>query len=116
MAAAVQAALERPGLLTPATDQENADSLERLPGSFGAMSIGQLRAESRRLTPLMLDGEPPTAEAVADKRYRLSRTLYVASRSQPTAEVARFLAFLSSEQTGELLTRLGHIPLAGTGT
>ena len=116
MAAAVQAALERPGLLTPATDQENADSLERLPGSFGAMSIGQLRAESRRLTPLMLDGEAPTVEALAGKRYRLARTLYVASRSQPTEEVARFLAFLSSEQTGELLTRLGHIPLAGTGT
>ena len=36
--------------------------------------------------------------------------------SQPTEDVARFLAFLSSEQTGELLMRLGHIPLAGTGT
>ena len=50
------------------------------------MSIGQLRAESRRLTPLMLDGEPPTVEAMAGKRYKLSRTLYVASRSQPTEE------------------------------
>jgi phosphate transport system substrate-binding protein len=116
MSAAVEAAMERPGLLTPATDQENADSLERLSGSFGAMSIGQLRAESRRLTALMLDGEPPTVEALAGKRYRLSRTLYVASHSQPTGEVARFLAFLSSEQTGELLTRLGHIPLAGKDT
>ena len=48
MAEAVQAALERPGLLTPATDQENAESLERLPGSFGAMSIGQLRADPPR--------------------------------------------------------------------
>jgi phosphate transport system substrate-binding protein len=116
MAAAVQAALERSGLLTPATDQENADALERLPGSFGAISIGQLRAESRRISPIVLDGEPPTVEALAGKRYPLARTLYVASRSQPTEEVARFLAFLSSEQAAELLTRLGHIPLAGTGT
>jgi phosphate transport system substrate-binding protein len=116
MADAVQAALERPGLLTPATDQENAESLERLPGSFGTMSIGQLRAESRRLTPLVLDGEPPTVEALAGSRYKLSRTLYVASRGQPTEEIARFLAFLSSRQAGELLTRLGHIQLASTGT
>jgi phosphate transport system substrate-binding protein len=116
MADAVQVALERPGLLTPATDQENAESLERLPGSFGTMSIGQLRAESRRLTPLMLDGEPPTVEALAGTRYKLSRTLYVASRGQPTEEIARFLAFLSSRETGELLTRLGHIQLANTGT
>ena len=33
--------------------------------------------------------------------------------SQPSAEVARFLAFLSASQTSELLMRLGHIPLAG---
>lgn len=109
MAAAVQAALERPGLLTPATDQENADSLERLPGSFGAMSIGQMHAESRIVTALSLDGEPPTIEAMADKRYRLVRTLFIASRSQPTEEVARFLAFLSSRQTGALLTQLGYV-------
>ena len=116
MAEAVQSALERPGLLTPATDQDNADSLERLPGSFGTMSIGQLRAESRHVTPLTLDGAPPTVEAIADRSYKLARTLYVAWRDQPTEEVARFLAFLAIGQTGELLTRLGHIPLAGTGT
>jgi phosphate transport system substrate-binding protein len=111
----VQVALARPGLLTPATDQENGDALERLPGSFGAMSIGQLRAEARRLTPLILDGEAPTVEAMAGKRYKLARTLYVAARSQPTEAAARFLAFLATEQAGELLTKLGHIPLAATG-
>ena len=116
MAAAVQAALARPGLLTPATDQENADALERLPGSFGAMSIGQLRAKSRRLTPLMLDGEAPTIEAMAGKRYRLMRTLHVASR-EPADRGSRTVPRLAvAEQTGELLTRLGHIPLAGSGT
>ncbi len=115
MAAAVQSALERPGLLTPATDQENADSLERLPGSFGAMSIGQVRAESRKITPLALDGEPPTIEAVAGSRYRLVRTLHFATRSQPTEEIALFLAFLSSQPASALLTRLGYIQLAASG-
>ena len=67
MADAVQVALERPGLLTPATDQENADALERLSGSFGTMSIGQMRAEARRVSPLVLDGEPPTVEALAGR-------------------------------------------------
>jgi phosphate transport system substrate-binding protein len=116
MAAAVHAAMDRPGLLTPATDQENADSLERLPGSFGAMTIGQLRAESRSVIPLMLDGEPPTIEALADRRYRLAHTLHAVSHSQPTEDVVRFLAFLSAVETRELLVRLGHIPLAGVAT
>jgi phosphate transport system substrate-binding protein len=65
MAEAVKVALERPGLLTPATDQENADAVERLSRAFGAMSIGQMRAEARDVMPLGLDGEPPTVETLA---------------------------------------------------
>jgi phosphate transport system substrate-binding protein len=115
MAEAVSVALERPGLLTPATDQENADALERLSGAFGAMSIGQLRSEARGVMPLSLDGEPPTVEAVAAGRYKLSRTLYIVWREPPSAEGARLLAFLSSALVHQLLDRLGHIPLAGAG-
>lgn len=113
MAAAVSVALARPGLLTVATDQENADALERLPGSFGVMSIGQLRAEARQIAPLTLDGEAPDLESLAAGRYRLSRTLYIVWHDPPTPEVARFLAFLRTGQTSEDLSRLGHIPLAG---
>jgi phosphate transport system substrate-binding protein len=114
MAAAVSVALGRPGLLTTATDQENADALERLPGSFGAMSIGQLRAEARGVTPLTFDGQAPEVEALAAGRYGLSRTLYVIWRDRPAHDAARFLAFLRTAQVSDLLVRLGHIPLAGT--
>jgi phosphate transport system substrate-binding protein len=113
LAQAVTAALARPGLLTVATDQENADSLERLPGSFGAMSIGQMCAEGRRVVPLSLDGEAPQIEALAAGRYRLSRTLHVIWRDRPAPDVAGFLDFLQTERAGTILVRLGHIALAG---
>jgi phosphate transport system substrate-binding protein len=116
MAEAVKVALERPGLLTPATDQENADAVERLSGAFGAMSIGQMRAEARDVMPLGLDGEPPTVETLAAGRYKLSRSLYVVWHDQPGPDTARFLAFLSTTETRELLAHLGHIPLAGKAT
>jgi phosphate transport system substrate-binding protein len=111
LAQAVTAALARPGLLTVATDQENADALERLPGSFGAMSIGQMYAEGRRVVPLTLDGEAPQIEALATGRYRLSRTLHVVWRNQPAPDVADFL---QTERASTILVRLGHIALAGT--
>jgi phosphate transport system substrate-binding protein len=114
MAAAVTVALGRVGLLTVATDQENADALERLAGSFGMMSLGQVRAENRKLVLLNLDGEPPEVAAITAERYKLSRTLYAIWRDPPTPEIAGFLAFLRSESASELLNRLGHIPLAGT--
>lgn len=115
MADAVRIALERPGLLTTATDQDNADALERLPGSFGAMSIGQVRAEKRRVVPLILDGVPPMPETLAGGSYRLSRTLHIVWLRELRSDVAPFLAFLRSPTASDRLAQLGHIPLAGPG-
>lgn len=114
MAEAVKDALQRPGMLTPATDQENAELLERVSGAFGAMSIGQMRTEARRVMPLTLEGEPPTVEDLAAGRYKLSRTLYIVWRDRPSPDAAHFVGFLSAPQTKELLAQLGHIALAGT--
>ena len=113
MIEAIKIALERPGLLTASTDQENADALERLPGAFGAMSLGQIRAESRNVVPLTLDGELPTAENLAADRYKLARTLYVVWRDQSHVAAAALVAFLATAQARDILVRLGHIPLAG---
>jgi ABC-type phosphate transport system substrate-binding protein len=46
----------------------------------------------------------------------LSRSLYVVWHDQPGPDTARFLAFLSTTETRELLAHLGHIPLAGKAT
>jgi len=115
MAQAVEVALQRPGLLTVATDQENADALERLTGSFGLMSAGQMQAEARRVTPLALDGVVPNIQESQAGHYPLSRVLYVVWHDQPNSEATRFLAFLRSEQASAALASLGHIPMPGTG-
>ena len=115
MAQAIEVALQRPGLLTVATDQEAADALERLRGSFGVLSLGQLSAEARRLKPLALDDVMPGVEEIRSGRYPLSRTLYAVWSAQAKPGVAKFLAFLRSQPTGALLARLGHIPVFGAG-
>jgi phosphate transport system substrate-binding protein len=115
MAQAVEIALRRPGLLTVVTDQENGDALERLPGSFGAMSVGQSFAEARRLKHFALDGVMPAIEEMRSGRYPLSRTLYVVWHGEASSDVTKFLDYLKSDPAGALLTRLGHIPMSGTG-
>jgi phosphate transport system substrate-binding protein len=109
-ARAVDIALQRPGLLTVATDQQNADALERLPGSFGAMSLGQVRAEDRHLVAFALDGVEPNAATLASGRYPLSRTLRAAWREPPRPELSAFLNFLGGPPAADILTRLGHAP------
>jgi phosphate transport system substrate-binding protein len=117
MARAVEIALQRSGLLIAATDQENGNALERMRGSFGVMSVGQLRAEARRLKALVFDGATPLPEELAAGRYPLSRTLYVAWPNRAGPDVTEFLAFLGTEPSQTVLTRLGHIPLSSsTGT
>ncbi|WP_338110403.1 substrate-binding domain-containing protein [Rhodovastum atsumiense] len=108
-AAAVAVARQRPGLLTATTDQENADMLERLHGSFGMISIGQLRAENRQLAPFALDGVRPEPEALAGGRYKLARTLRVIWRDLPGRGLSAFLDFLQGPQAHDILTRLGHL-------
>lgn len=115
MEQAITTALQRPGLLTVATDQENADMLERLPGSFGAMTIGQLRAEKRNLAPFALQGVRPDVAEMESGRYPLSRTLYVVWRNPASAELKGFLAFVAGREGGDILSRLGHAPLPPDG-
>ena len=108
MARAVEVALKRPGLLTVATDQENAEALGHLRGSFGAMAVGQLRAEALDLKPLLLDGVAPEPANLAGGRYPMSRTLHAAWNGDAPPPLAGFLSFLRGSEGQAVLARLGH--------
>ncbi|MEO1017613.1 MAG: substrate-binding domain-containing protein, partial [Pseudomonadota bacterium] len=66
MAEAVDMAIERPGLVSATDDQENAAMLEELPGSLGAISLGQVLSENRDLKLLSVDGVVPSVALAAD--------------------------------------------------
>lgn len=81
--------------------------LERMPGAFGALTLGQVVAEQRSLKAVALDGVTPTVEAAANGRYRYAKALYLltAPDAKPTAR--RFQAFVRSARGRELLGQLG---------
>lgn len=114
---AVEAAYARPGLLTAATDQENLDQIERLPGSLGVATLGQILAEKRALKVLALDGVRPSAAAVADGTYRHEKSLYVALPAQPAPLAAEFAAFLVSPTAQAVLAGIGgFLPPTAAGS
>lgn len=100
----------RPGMTSAATDQDNADALEAVIGSFGQMSLGQLIAENRRLTPLSLDGIVPTPAALAGGRYPLAKGFCAATTSRPRPEAGAFVDFLLGSGGAAVLAAMGHIP------
>lgn len=114
MTRAIELAMRRPGLVTAATDQDNADAIESVRGSFGLLSLGQMLSERRRLTPFALDGIRPQQALAALDEWRLRRRLYIVSSSSRTPPEARaFLQFLSGPVAGAVLAGCGHLPTSG---
>jgi phosphate transport system substrate-binding protein len=110
MAHAVEIAQHRPGLVMAGSDQENADMLEALPGSFGTTSLGQIITEERKLKPLALDGTIPTLEAVKGGSYPHTYPLYSVVRPAHASMPAAFLAFLDTPEAQTILAAAGFLP------
>jgi phosphate transport system substrate-binding protein len=108
MRAAHLLAEKRPGLLTTATDQENADALENIPGAIGVISFAQLVSEKRSLHALQIDGVAPTPAALREGSYRLSVPLYLVTGARLSPRAREFIAFIHSAAGTALLSRNGY--------
>jgi len=96
MVAAIEQARQRPDLSLAATDQDNADLAERVPGSLTGSTLTQVKMERRNLRFIPIDGFEPSLENLERRTYPFVKTLYfvLPAKKNPIAE--RFLDFLRS--------------------
>ena len=106
---AVQNSFKRSGLNTAITDQENADLLERLPGSFGAGSLCQIISEKRTLNILSLNGVRPSVRTLANGTYPYFKDLYIVTGPKSSPLVRLFIAFVFSPSGQSILSNTGHL-------
>jgi phosphate transport system substrate-binding protein len=111
MNTAMTAALARKGLRMADTDQDNADALEKLPGSLGTTTLTQILSENRAIRPLALDGVAPTLESLAAGRYRYVKTLYLITGRDLSPLAKDFVAFVRSPAGQAVLARSGNLAL-----
>ncbi|MCG2773976.1 MAG: substrate-binding domain-containing protein, partial [Desulfobacterales bacterium] len=110
---AVQKAQSREGMIVAVNDQDNGDTLERIRGAIGWMTLAQLISEGRQLTPLPFDNFMPSQTNFPSQAnfapgiYPLFRTFIAVSKAQPTPLVKSFLAFLTSAEGREILVKNG---------
>jgi phosphate transport system substrate-binding protein len=114
MKEAVAAALDRPGMIQTITDQENLESIEKIPGALGGSSLGQILSEQRRVNILPLNGVTPSVGGVKDGRYPFSKTLYLVTRSETSPAARQFMAFIRSGKGAEILMEYGNLLVSGT--
>ncbi len=111
VAAAVEVAHGREGMLTAISNQECEEILTHTPGSIGPTTLTQLRTEGDTLTPLAWEGAAPTVSNLASGAYPLVKTLLVVTRTSPSPAIRRFLDFLGSPEARKILEQTGNIPV-----
>lgn len=105
---ALSAADQRPGIPFATTDQEAADKTERIPGALGVTTLSLINSENRPLRALTLNGVEPTVSNAASGKYPYVKRLFLITRSDPSAAVKRFIAFMQSPAGREILIRAGN--------
>lgn len=95
------------------TDQTNLDLAEKLEGSFASSTMAAVVSEGRNLRPLVLDGVPPTLEAVASGAYPHVRPLYLVTTPRAGEAARAFLDFVRSVEAGAIMRACACAPMAG---
>jgi phosphate transport system substrate-binding protein len=86
-----------------ATDQDNAEKAEQLPGSLVGATLTQIMLEKRNLRVIAIDGIEPTLENFERGRYRYAKNLHFVVSAKPTPVAERFIMFLRSSEGRALL-------------
>ncbi len=94
MSEAIVKARGRTDLSVAATDQDNANMAETMPGSLVGATYTQIKMEKRNLRFVAVDGVELSLENYEKGSYPLGKSLYVVVGPNPNAAATRFVAFL----------------------
>ncbi len=108
---AVARARQRSEVPVAATDQDNVDLAERLPGSIGLAGFGQIVAEKCNLRFVAIDGVEPSLKTLADGTYRHEKSFYLVFPRGRNAGAEKFLTFLRSDAGRQALLATGNLPV-----
>jgi len=109
---AVELVKKRRGIFIGITDQDAADRIERIPGSFGVTSYSLVASEKRNIKPLAVNGISPVGKNGINDKYPYTVTYYlVHMKDRITGAGRNFIDYIDSKE-GETILRLsGNIPV-----
>lgn len=109
MADALLLLRKRRDISIAATDQDNAETAEKVKGSLTGASLVQVTTEKRNLRFVSIDGVAVTLENYLDGTYPHAKTLYIVVPAAPGPEALAFIAFLATPASVALLRQAGVI-------
>lgn len=110
MEKAVEAATQRPGMVTADNDIEALKLIGETTGSLGSTTLGLLATSKVHAVPLPINSVAPTLATLKDGSYPWRKPLIVVLPQQPDALAERFAAFLRSSKARNLLLHQNYLP------
>ncbi len=109
---AVELVKKRRGIFIGITDQDAADQIERIPGSFGVTSYSLVASEKRNIKPLAVNGISPVGKNGINDKYPYTVTYYlVHMKDRITGAGRNFIDYIDSKEGGMILGMSGNIPI-----
>lgn len=105
---AVKTAQAREGMIVALTDKASADTLVKIPGAIGAITLAQLISENRPLRPLTLNGVTASRQTLQDGTYGYYKTFFIVSSAKSNLLARQFIVFLRSADAREILEKNGQ--------
>lgn len=110
MASAIDQVRMRADVPLAATDQDNAQMAEKIPGSLVAATYTQIMMEKRNLRFVAIDGVEPTLENFERGIYPYGKDFHFVFPVGKSPTVERFIAFLRSPEGHKILRETGNLP------
>jgi phosphate transport system substrate-binding protein len=89
------------------TDQQCANMLESIEGSFSTSMLSLIIAEKRQLKVLPIDGVYPSHETVKNGSYPYHKKFRVITVTRPRASIQTFVNYLKSSEVVKILANNG---------
>lgn len=109
---AVSKAMSRIGISVAENDIFNQQMLEKTPGSFGMIALGQIKLTGSSLKPASLNGIEPTAANLQTHAYPISKTLYIVMSGSAGSDAKAFVKFLQNSRTLRMLEKQGFFAIS----
>jgi phosphate transport system substrate-binding protein len=98
----------RPGVRFSVTDQDAANSIERIPGAIGAITLALVASENRPLRALRLDGKEPALKNAISGDYPYHKRLFLVTGGKRLPAVERFIAFVRTPPARRIIEGNGQ--------
>jgi phosphate transport system substrate-binding protein len=113
MAAALNVARSRPGMITAVTDPEASAAVIKTPGGVGATGMTSIIVEKLPVVSLSLNGVAASPQTLASGAYPLAKEISIVTTPKTSPSAQKLISFMNSPQGRTIAAKNGVLVAPG---